>query len=120
MGVPVVTLAGNTFVRRSGASLLTAVGLPPSAGSGQGLIAQTENEYVRLAVELATDLPRLAALRRGLRGRMAASPLCDGRAFARKLEAAYRHMWQDWCQPTAPARRPRRTGRSGTGPGRGC
>ena len=52
---------------------------------------------ILLATYLASDLPRLATLRRGLRDRMAASPLCDGPAFARKLEAAYRSMWRDWC-----------------------
>lgn len=107
MGVPVVSLAGQTFVSRSGVSLLTAVGLPdPSAGSGQGLIAHTEDEYVRIAVELASDLPRLAAVRRGLRDRMKASPLCDGPAFARKLEAAYRFMWRDWCERQTGAAAP--------------
>lgn len=91
MSVPVVTLTGGTFVSRSGVGLLTAVRLPE-------LIAHSEDEYVRIAVALATDLPRLAALRRGLRDRMAASPLCDGPAFARKLEGTYRFMWRDWCR----------------------
>jgi predicted O-linked N-acetylglucosamine transferase (SPINDLY family) len=32
-----------------------------------------------------------------LRGRVASSPFCDGPAFTRNLEAAYRAMWRDWC-----------------------
>src|SRR3989338_7777659 len=36
-------------------------------------------------------------MRAGLRARMASSPLCDGHAFARKIEAAYREIWRTWC-----------------------
>jgi tetratricopeptide (TPR) repeat protein len=91
MGVPTVTLAGNMHVSRSGVSLLSAVGLPE-------LIAQSAEEYVEIAVRLASDLPRLAALRAGLRERMRQSPLCDGRRLAREIEAAYRDMWRKWCE----------------------
>jgi predicted O-linked N-acetylglucosamine transferase (SPINDLY family) len=45
-------------------------------------IADSPDAYVELAASLAADLPRLAQLRAGLRRRMAASPLCDGRQFA--------------------------------------
>ena len=46
---------------------------------------------------LAKDLPALAALRGELRTRLAASPLLDAPAFAADVEAAYRALWQDWC-----------------------
>jgi predicted O-linked N-acetylglucosamine transferase (SPINDLY family) len=46
---------------------------------------------------MAADIPRLAKLRAGLRQRMAASPLCDGKAYAAKVETAYREMWRGWC-----------------------
>jgi protein O-GlcNAc transferase len=90
MGVPVVTLAGTTHVSRVGVSLLNNVGLPE-------LIAQTPQEYVEIAVNLAKDLPRLAELRRILRSRMQASPLMDAPRFARDIEAAYRQIWRSWC-----------------------
>jgi predicted O-linked N-acetylglucosamine transferase (SPINDLY family) len=86
MGVPVVTLRGNRHAGRMVASLLTCVGL-------QELVAETPADYVRTAAGLAADVPRLAALRAGLRERMAGSPLCDGAAFAAEIEAAYRRMW---------------------------
>ena len=91
MGVPVVTLAGTTHAGRVGASLLGAVGL-------RELIAADRDDYVRIAVELASDRHRLAALRRELRGRMQRSPLMDAPGFCRRLEAAYRKMWQAWCE----------------------
>jgi predicted O-linked N-acetylglucosamine transferase (SPINDLY family) len=90
MGVPVVTLAGRTGVGRAGVSLLSNVGLPE-------LIAETPEQYVQIAVQLATDLKRLAAMRSGLRRRMETSPLMDGRTYAADVEAAFRSMWQTWC-----------------------
>jgi predicted O-linked N-acetylglucosamine transferase (SPINDLY family) len=90
MGVPVVTLVGQTVVGRAGLCQLRNLGLPE-------LIAETPEEFVRISVELANDQPRLSALRAGLRARMVASPLMDAPRFARNMEAAYRNMWQRWC-----------------------
>jgi predicted O-linked N-acetylglucosamine transferase (SPINDLY family) len=59
-------------------------------------IAGTEDEYVEKAVALAGDLPRLAALRAGLRQEMQAGPLMDEPAFARKVEGAFRGMFEKW------------------------
>jgi predicted O-linked N-acetylglucosamine transferase (SPINDLY family) len=47
---------------------------------------------------MVADLPRLAALRAGLRSRMAASPLCDGKRFAANLAAILRRVWQQWIE----------------------
>ena len=90
MGVPVVSLAGETSVSRAGLSILSNVGLPE-------LAASSEEDYVRVAVDLARDLPRLAAIRRTLRSRMEGSVLMDAPRFARQIEAAYRDMWRRWC-----------------------
>ena len=57
-------------------------------------IARDLDEYVELAVSLAGDLPRLAALRAGLRQRMAASPLCDGKRFATNLMSMLHDVWE--------------------------
>jgi protein O-GlcNAc transferase len=94
MGVPVVALRGDRHASRVGASLLTQIGLPD-------LIADSVEGYVETAVALAGNPARLADLRHSLRPRMAASPLCDAAGFARKIEHAYRTMWQRWCE--APA-----------------
>jgi protein O-GlcNAc transferase len=90
MGVPVVSLSGRLAVGRGGRGILTNVGLPE-------LAAESPEQYVELAVRLAEDLPRLSALRASLRERMARSPLCDSKGFARDFEAACRTMWRDWC-----------------------
>ncbi|MEQ1862030.1 MAG: tetratricopeptide repeat protein [Chthoniobacteraceae bacterium] len=90
MGVPVVSLAGPTPISRGGLSILKNAGLPE-------LAARNEEDYVRIAVDLSRDLPRLAALRAGLRAKMSASPLMDAPRFARGIENAYREMWRHWC-----------------------
>jgi protein O-GlcNAc transferase len=91
MGVPVVTLRGDRHAGRVGASLLTQIGLTD-------LIANSVEEYLEIAVALARNPERLSDLRRILRPRMEASPLCDGPAFARRIETAFRTMWQRWCE----------------------
>jgi len=90
MGVPVVTLAGVRHSGRVGVSLLNAVGM-------QDWIAETPEQYVAIAAKMVADLPHLAGLRAGLRASMAVSPLCDGKSFATKVEAAYREMWRKYC-----------------------
>ena len=89
MGVPVVTCPGATFAGRHSLSHLSTVGLTET-------IAESLPQYVELAVALAGDLRRLAAIRAGLRPRVAASPLCDGPRFARNLLAILRGAWQEW------------------------
>jgi len=90
MGVPVVSLAGQTAVGRGGLSILSNLGLPE-------LVAHDAEQYLRIAEELAGDLARLAGLRATLRQRMQNSPLTDAPRFAGNVEAAYRQMWRRWC-----------------------
>jgi len=87
MGVPVITCPGATFAGRHSLSHLSNIGLTDT-------IARDLGQYVELAVSLAADGPRLASLRAGLRQRMAASPLCDGKRFAANLTATLRKLWE--------------------------
>jgi protein O-GlcNAc transferase len=86
MGVPTVTLAGDTMLAREGASQLTSGGL-------SDWVATDREEYVAKATAYATNLEKLATLRAGLRQQVIASPLFDGPRFARNLEVA---MWEMW------------------------
>jgi predicted O-linked N-acetylglucosamine transferase (SPINDLY family) len=90
MGVPVVSLAGAPPVSRAGWSILANLGLPE-------LAAFSEEDYVRIATDLARDPARLSDLRRTLRSRMETSVLMDAPRFARNIESAYRAMWRQWC-----------------------
>jgi protein O-GlcNAc transferase len=95
MGVPVVTLAGDTPASRVGLSLLSNAGL-------KELIGTTYEEYVDSAVSLAGDTKRLQSLREGLRDIMVRSPLTNARQFTLALENLYRAMWKDWCAVSSP------------------
>jgi predicted O-linked N-acetylglucosamine transferase (SPINDLY family) len=91
MGVPVVSLVGRHHASRVGLSILSRVGL-------ETLAAATPDDYVARACALAQDPEGIEKLRASLRPRMMASPLCNGKAFARAVESAYRKMWRRWCQ----------------------
>jgi len=89
MGVPVITLAGQTHAGRVGASILTRVGLPEC-------VATTPQEYLAVAQQLAADIPRLANTRKNLREQMAQSAVCNAAQCTHELEAAYRKMWYEF------------------------
>ena len=84
-GLPLVTLAGRSFVSRVSASFLTNLGLPE-------LIATSPDEYESIALSLARDPERLARIRRQLAEARRTAPLFDLDRFARNMEAAYLRM----------------------------
>jgi protein O-GlcNAc transferase len=90
MGVPVLTLAGDNFVARMGASFMSALGQPD-------WVAADEAGYVQTAARLARECPRLRAGRAHLREQMAASPLCDIDAYVGHMQTLLRRMWFAWC-----------------------
>ena len=91
MGVPVVTMAGDSHVSRVGVSLLHSIGLPE-------LIADSPDHYCAIAAALAGKITDLAALRGSLRDRLLTSSLADNSTFTRHLEEVYRQIWQRWCK----------------------
>ncbi|MBF0354653.1 MAG: tetratricopeptide repeat protein [Alphaproteobacteria bacterium] len=85
MGVPTITLRSDRWSGRVSESFLRAAGMAD-------LVAANADAYLEKAVALAGDVEALTSLRREARGRMLASPLCDGAAFTRKLEDAFLKM----------------------------
>jgi len=90
MGVPSVTLLGETITGRASASFQTALGL-------ERLIAQTPEAYLEIARDLAGDLDWLARQRASLRERLLASPIGDAGRYTRAVEDVYRALWRRWC-----------------------
>ena len=92
MGVPTVTLAGDRLVARQGASLMTAAGLAD-------WVADSEEAYVTLAIQKASDLEALSKLRQCLRATVLTSPLFDAPLFANHLLQALEAMQATRLQP---------------------
>ena len=90
MGVPVVTLAGQTPVARAGHSILASAGMPE-------LVADSIERYVKIAISLAIDPADLAGRRQLIRKRMIGSRLMDLPGLARQLEAGLLQMWNERC-----------------------
>ncbi|MGC2166217.1 MAG: tetratricopeptide repeat protein [Gallionella sp.] len=86
MGVPTLTLSGNTLLSRQGASLLHAAGL-------SDWIAESEQEYLGKAMAFGRDWAALSALRSRLRAQVGASALFDASRFARNFEGCLEAIW---------------------------
>jgi predicted O-linked N-acetylglucosamine transferase (SPINDLY family) len=95
-GLPVLTLAGQQFCARVGASLLHAAGLPE-------LATTSEAEYEALALELAHDRARLTALRERLAANRMDCDLFNTKRFTAKLEGAFAAMQSRQQQGLPPA-----------------
>jgi predicted O-linked N-acetylglucosamine transferase (SPINDLY family) len=86
-GVPVLTAKGTSFAGRVAASLNHAIGMDE-------MTVASLAEYEGLAVALANDPHRLAALKARLRANRDASALFDIESYTRQIEAAYLAMWE--------------------------
>lgn len=91
MGVPVITLKGNSHAHNVGVSLLTALGYDE-------FIAKSKEEYIKKAIELANDPEKLLNVRKEMRKRMLESDLCNGKKFIIQLEDEFKKMWKNYCE----------------------
>ena len=94
-GVPVVTKAGNGFAGRVAASLLRAIGLPE-------LITTNSHDYAELALSLAKDQGKLAAIRAKLETNRTSMPLFNSELFTRHIEAGFDLAYQRYVDGKAP------------------
>jgi predicted O-linked N-acetylglucosamine transferase (SPINDLY family) len=85
MGVPVITLEGEHFVSRMGASFMRAAGLPE-------WVAGDDDQYLQIAMLMSKDRAALLQLKRGLRKRLQSAPGWDSVAHTRAMEDAFYQM----------------------------
>jgi predicted O-linked N-acetylglucosamine transferase (SPINDLY family) len=89
VGLPVLTLMGQSFASRMAASLLNAIGLPE-------LITNTQAEYETLAIELAMNQQKLRDIKLKLANNRLTAPLFDTPLFVKNIEAAYLTMVEQY------------------------
>jgi len=95
MGLPVLTLMGESFAGRVAASLLNAVDLPE-------LITRTPKEYEALAIDLAINPESLEAIRSRLERNRLSKPLFNTPLFTQSLEEVYIQMYERYQADLAP------------------
>ena len=95
MGVPVLTMLGERHASRVSASILQALGRPD-------LVTVTPQAYIDAAIRAGSTPVALGRQRSTLRRQLLASPLCDARLFAKRMEYVYRQAWQEWSKACMP------------------
>ena len=95
MGVPILTLCGDRITARRTTTLLHAV-------ERRDLVTTSPEDYIRRAVELASDLPSLRASRAPLRAAVRASDWCNGPLIAGDFSHALRTLWTQACKKFPP------------------
>ena len=96
MGLPLLTMIGESFNSREAASILNSINLPE-------LITNTPVEYESLAIELATNPGKLKAIKDKLANNLSTAPLYDTKLFAKNLESAYTQMYERHQKGIKPA-----------------
>jgi predicted O-linked N-acetylglucosamine transferase (SPINDLY family) len=91
MGVPVVTLSGNTFISRQGETILKNLGM-------DDWISYSENEYIDLAVKKAKQIKSSKTYKEELREKVEKSPVMNTQLFAKHLSDAFQDMWGQFNQ----------------------
>ncbi len=90
MGVPTLSLCGETQASRMGYSILSTAGL-------SAWVAFQATEFVEKARTLTADIQQLQQLRASMRERLQASPLMDTEGFTRALEQTYQKLHHHHC-----------------------
>jgi predicted O-linked N-acetylglucosamine transferase (SPINDLY family) len=95
VGLPLLTLIGETFASRVAASLLNSVGL-------SDLITTNQEGYEALAIELAINPDRLRNLKSKLLSNLPGSSLSNTKLFTQNIEKAYQEMYRRYQEDLPP------------------
>ena len=85
MGVPIITMIGNSFASRVASSILTSVGL-------KQLITRNIEEYTKLAIEMRKDKNKLKNIKNYLKKNEMVKKIHDYEKFTKDLEKTYTKM----------------------------
>jgi len=86
MGVPVLTLKGNNFVSRCGASINLNLEMPE-------LIVENKDEYIKKALSLSEDTNKLIQIKKSLRLKALNSSLFDTKKFGKEFSDMLNNVW---------------------------
>jgi len=95
MGLPILTLKGNSFNSREAANIISAVNLPE-------MITASQEEYEFLAIELAKNPMKYRTIKDKLVDNLPNAPLYNTRLFAKNIESAYKTMFERYHQGLDP------------------
>jgi predicted O-linked N-acetylglucosamine transferase (SPINDLY family) len=87
-GIPVVTLAGESFSSRVAASLLNTIGAPE-------LITYSIDDYIKLAIELASSREKFFSIKDKIAVNRSTSPLFNIKLFTKNIELAYQRIYNN-------------------------
>ena len=90
LGVPVVTRSGNSHVSRTTGSILNTLGL-------SSWIAKTDNQFIDICKEKASNFNELRKLRQSLKQRFSSSSLGNAPLFLIEYEENLINAWENWC-----------------------
>ena len=89
VGLPFITLCGNTFSSRVGASMLNALEL-------NEMITLTDKDFENLAIELANNPKKLQLIKNKLNNNKISKPLFNTKLFTKNIEKAYSIIYEKY------------------------
>ncbi|MBU1237818.1 MAG: tetratricopeptide repeat protein [Gammaproteobacteria bacterium] len=95
MGVPTLTVAGNSMRGRTGSAILSRVGM-------QDFVVEQPEALVDRGLYWAAHLDELSRLRSGMRQHLGQAPLRNPKRLAASFHLALRTMWRRWCEGLPP------------------
>ena len=96
MGVPIITLAGESMISRQTAAMLHCVGL-------DSFVAENPARYLEIAVRSARDRDKLSEIRSRLRAAVRTSALGNAAIFTEAFANCLRAIWRRWCAENTPS-----------------
>lgn len=98
MGVPTLTLVGDTYQSRQSAVLLHRVGLHHTC------VVKSEDEFVERAIAWAKNPKVLNRVRGEVKSQLVTAHSTQLQTTIQGFVCALRHMWKQWCAGKSPKR----------------